>query len=267
MGLYPVCLLGTALDDYDIGGIPIAWLIRVSAVLGLLDVGLVHPLSRVPGTASLLAMFVWAMGAIAVNMLWTDNADLQPLLATTGHYLFVGLRLVTVLAFLATMYLVCWLFRSGYAEALLRRTVIVGTIVAPGARYVHFAQLNNLPEPPRTRIGTGSVEQATRFSYPFHRAMGSFREPAYLAEWLVLPFRRPSNRCQKLRQRTIEPSKSRRTEGDGEIEAIREMGLRQTRRVVGAPPEESATSASKAWPVSCCFVTHNAGTISPQRNG
>jgi len=40
----------------------------------------------------------------------------------------------------------------------------------------------------RTRMGTSGGEQSTVFTYAFHRAMGSFREPSHLALWLVVPF-------------------------------------------------------------------------------
>jgi hypothetical protein len=56
------------------------------------------------------------------------------------------------------------------------------------ALYVYVAQIYGLPEPPRSRMGTSGGEQAVRFSYQFHRAIGSFREPSHLAEWLIAPF-------------------------------------------------------------------------------
>ena len=51
----------------------------------------------------------------------------------------------------------------------------------------HIAQVNGWWEPGRSRMGTGGAMQATQFAYAFHRAMGTFREPSHLAEWLVLP--------------------------------------------------------------------------------
>jgi hypothetical protein len=37
-------------------------------------------------------------------------------------------------------------------------------------------------------MGTGGEEQHVVFTYAFHRALGTFREPSHLAEWLLVPF-------------------------------------------------------------------------------
>ena len=70
---------------------------------------------------------------------------------------------------------------------IVQRTTAVGVLCAAMALYIYVAQLSGLPEPPRTRMGTGGDQQATTFTYAFHRAMGTFQEPGDLASWLVLP--------------------------------------------------------------------------------
>ncbi|HJP60778.1 MAG TPA: hypothetical protein VJ865_12295, partial [Gemmatimonadaceae bacterium] len=64
--------------------------------------------------------------------------------------------------------------------------VRIGVIIAGLAIYIYVAQQYGLWEPPRTRIGTAGAAQVLFFGY--RRALGTFREPSHLAEWLVLPF-------------------------------------------------------------------------------
>ena len=58
------------------------------------------------------------------------------------------------------------------------------------AVYVYLAQVLGFWEPTRSRMGTGGQDftsQSVVFSYRFHRALGSFREPSHLAQWIVPP--------------------------------------------------------------------------------
>ena len=75
-----------------------------------------------------------------------------------------------------------------YRHEVFKTLVTIGGIVALAAIYIYVAQVFTLWEPPRTRIGTQGEEQRTIFSYAFHRAMGTFREPSHLAEWMLVPF-------------------------------------------------------------------------------
>jgi hypothetical protein len=74
-------------------------------------------------------------------------------------------------------------------EELSDFVISLGTWIAGLALYVYFAQISGLPDIPRTRLGTDGMEvTAVRFSYAFHRALGTFREPSGMAVWLMLPF-------------------------------------------------------------------------------
>ena len=186
---YPAFVYATAFDAYDLGPIPVVWFVRLATLIALVVVGITCRLPRLPGSSTFVWMLLVGGMTTAVHVLKNpEYAQLLPSLGTTNYFLFVALRLVAILAFLATALLVFWLLKTGYFAFIVRATTLVGTIVALTALYIYFAQLNALPELPRTRMGTSGAEQPTRFTYDFHRATGSFREPAYLAEWLVLPF-------------------------------------------------------------------------------
>src|SRR5207248_9563510 len=73
-------------------------------------------------------------------------------------------------------------------DRLFTAILAVAVLVSIAAIYIYIAQQLDLPEPPRSRLGTSGGAQAVRFTYDFHRATGTFREPGLLASWLIVPF-------------------------------------------------------------------------------
>lgn len=175
------------LAAYNAGPLPLPWIgkfLVLALAIGLLGV------SRLPlyPTAALLVLLVlWSVLSTAVGTLQMDYAQLMPPLATSDYLPFVILRLTNLMAFAAVIFLVWWLCERGYRAHVVRSVVLLGTVLAVIAIYIYIAQITGLPEPFRSRIGTSGEEQPTVFTYAFHRAMGTFREPSHLAEWLVAP--------------------------------------------------------------------------------
>jgi len=187
--VYTVFLFGGALGAYNIGSIPIQWLVNVGLITTVVLVALTDRLYVVPGSKPLLWLFVWGLFVTGFNILLNDYASLMPPLATTSYSIFVSLRFVQISAFISAIYLVYWLLARGYRDSIIKWTVIIGTLISIAAIYVYIAQVYGLPEPLRTRMATGGgLQQSTVFTYAFHRAMGTFREPSSLARWLVVPF-------------------------------------------------------------------------------
>lgn len=185
---FTMLFAGTALGAYALGPVPVQWLAQLLAIgaAGFLVLG--RRLPPVPG----LGPWVWLVGWAAVltlgNLVLRDFAALMPPLATSAYPVFLALRFMTLLAFASAAALTYWIVRRGHQETVVRRIVWIGSAAAAAAIYIYFAQLNGWWEPGRTRVGTAGGEQSTAFAYAFHRAMGTFREPSHLAEWLVLPF-------------------------------------------------------------------------------
>jgi len=179
------------LQTYAIGPVPLSWLGRV-AVIGLVGfLWLFRDLYRAPGVVPLLVVLAWGIAVTVGNAIVTDYAIMSPVFATTAYPVYLVLRWLWLLSFIATLALVFWLFVEGCGDAFIRWLVHLAALVALAAIYIYFAQINGWWEPPRTRIGTGIAaglaEQATNFVGLFHRAMGTFREPSHLGAWLVLP--------------------------------------------------------------------------------
>lgn len=184
---FAAALVLDGLAAYSVGPLPLPWIgkfLVLAFAIGLLGV------SRLPlyPSATIVVLFVlWNWLSTAVGTLQTDYAQLMPPLATSDYLLFLTLRLTNLMAFAAVVFLVWWLCAHGYRAQVIRAIVLLGTLLAAIAIYIYIAQIAGLPEPARTRVGTSGEGQATVFTYAFHRAMGTFREPSHLAEWLVAP--------------------------------------------------------------------------------
>lgn len=179
-------LFADSLEAWQLGPIPIQWLSRSAAIaFGALLVmkGRLH---FAPGTGWLLLLIAW--GLIRTGWIAAFGPTVvMPALATTSFHVFVALRIFNLLAFLAVIQLVFTAIVEGRRERLQATLVTLGAVAAVIAIYFYFAQILGLPQPPRNRVSTGGGEQVLHFSYAFHRALGTFREPSHLAEWLAVP--------------------------------------------------------------------------------
>lgn len=186
--VFTAMFAGTALGAYAVGPVPVQWLVQFLAIGAAAFLLLGRRLSPVPG----LGPFPWLLGWAAVitlaNVMLFDYPALMPQLATSPYPVYVALRFISLLSFGAAAALTVWVLRRGHREVVVRRIVWVGSVGAAAAIYIYFAQVNGWWEPGRTRMGTSGDAQSTVFAYAFHRAMGTFREPSHLAEWLVMPF-------------------------------------------------------------------------------
>jgi hypothetical protein len=77
---------------------------------------------------------------------------------------------------------------SGFSHKIIKAHFSILAFVSIYGLYIYFAQKYNLWEPLRNRLGTGGQDfrfERVEFQYLFHRALGSFREPSHLANWLA----------------------------------------------------------------------------------
>lgn len=181
----------SAMGAYNVGPVPASWLAQSGMIA--LAIGLIFYNNRirvVPGGIFLILFFAWALFVTSENL--HEFADMMPRSATTPYGVYVTLRYIGVVSFMATFYITYWLIAEGEGETLVRSVVLIGFGIAVIALYYYLAHMFNLPEPPRNRLGTaGAGAQVVKFSSEggifYNRATGTFREPSGLAEWLILP--------------------------------------------------------------------------------
>jgi len=187
---FSILLITNALGAYSIINIPFEWLSQVGFIAVVIFLFIDRNLYLVPGSKILFSLFFLAVIVTSVNIFFKDYISLMPTLSTTSYPLFVCLRFIKLLSFIAAIYLIYWLLVKGERYSVIKWTVIIGTLVSVIAVYYYFVWVYGLPAPLPNRLSTGG-NIPTKFgiyTYAFHRAVGTFREPNQLASWLVIPF-------------------------------------------------------------------------------
>ncbi len=177
-----------ALAAYSIAGVPLQWMAQLGVVAVCFYVFVKDRIYLFPGFNPLILLLTWAVFVTLGNNIFTDYSILLGSKSTTGYEFFIFLRFLGLIFFLSAILLTYYLCYCGYYKKLIDMIVAVATVVSVLSIYMYLAQILGLPEPPRTRMGTGGGQAVTTFTYAFHRAIGTFREPSHLAEWLVVPF-------------------------------------------------------------------------------
>lgn len=185
--VFCILVIINGIASVSIAGVPLQWVgIACGLVVGS------YFFSRVKGLNGplIVPLAFLLFGVMVLNLAnWQYFQGNFPSAATTPYSVFIALRYLNIFSFIAIVVIVSRLCQTGNEPRVLRFLVNLGGVVACYAIYVFVAQTYGLPELfPRSRLGTGGGEQATTFSYAFHRAMGPFREPSHLAEWLMMPF-------------------------------------------------------------------------------
>lgn len=183
------CLLGaSALDAFSVGPIPVQWVMQVTVALSGFWLALHYKDARFPGFRSAWVLVAWVTAITIINA-GTQRFDLiMPSGSSSPYPLFIGLRIAALASVVCGIHLVYFLIRQGHRDAVIRTTLNVAFVVACYALYVYVARVLGLPDFPKSRLGTDGLSQTGEFTYAFRRASGSFREPAFLAAWLVTPF-------------------------------------------------------------------------------
>jgi hypothetical protein len=112
----------------------------------------------------------------------------MPSSSPVGYLEYTLLRIITVISYVSAAVSSYSLVINGFTREILRQHAAILIFVIFSGLYIYFAQIYNIWEPSRNRMGTGGqnfqVDQV-EFQYIFHRALGTFREPSHLAIWLV----------------------------------------------------------------------------------
>ena len=180
-----ICLILNSLSSISIIDIPLPWIGTVLIILLLLSFQKVHINYFI--LIPTITIFCLAIILNISNYFYYELIILDKM--TTPYYLFVMIRYLNTLSYLAMVMILIELCIAGKWEWIIKFIVNLGVLVSFYAVYVYFAQTYNFSELlPRSRLGTAAGAQSIVFSYEFHRAMGSFREPSHLAEFLMVPF-------------------------------------------------------------------------------
>lgn len=176
----------SALDAIAVAGVPLGW---VSVFVPIISVFFVQ-WNQSGISKFLILITAWAIivqfGATVANFMNFIPSYQMPVLSTAPYPAFILLRFVPFFMF-ASLYVALSKLNHSLEE-IHDFITNFGALVALVAIYIYFAQLFGWPDIPRNRVGTDGLEVTeVSFTYSFHRALGTFREPSYLGTWLSLP--------------------------------------------------------------------------------
>ena len=171
---------------FAIGGVPVQWL----GTIGVTMLFIIFPDKFIAANSLQPRLFIFfCLWTLFITMYQSVSTRFDwPADATTSFKFYIFLRFLNLISF---FFFAVWTYQlcaNGSYNKVMASIAKVGFIISLVSIYIYFAQLFGLPDVPRSRTGTAGGEQATTFSSLFHRAMGTFREPSHLAEWLILPF-------------------------------------------------------------------------------
>lgn len=165
------------LDAFVLGGVPLPWVGLCVAMLAC-------------ATGRLMPFHGLTLAFLVMTTLLTLATLVGEPGMVPGSY--VALRLVNLAGFFMVVNFVTLQARSEFGaaqlEAAIVRIGVVCAVLALGVFLLHRFELGDLP---RNRLGTAGLEQPIAFTFEIgdlsQRALGSFREPSFLAMALVLP--------------------------------------------------------------------------------
>lgn len=177
----------STLEAYNLFGIPVTWIsgciFPVSWILSTRD----WPAGTRPTGRSLLFAYLAICLIALVFQNIFSGAPKMPRLTENSYIQYITLRIINIFIYvsaLSTGYMISE--AGGYTRSMKILTTTL-MVVSISSIYIYIAQKYGLWEPPRNRAGTGGqdyLSEAVAFSYSFFRALGTFREPSHLAEWL-----------------------------------------------------------------------------------
>lgn len=165
------------LDAFAVLGVPLPWIGLVMCIVAGVS-NRIMPLPILNYTFSFLIITLCIVTAI-------NGLKFVPL----GY---ISFRLLNMIGFavVVNLVMISSTSRQG-AEALERYILRIGVVVAAIALIVFLMHRFGLGDLPRNRMGTGGFEQAIIFTFETgeesNRALGTFREPSFLALSLILP--------------------------------------------------------------------------------
>lgn len=174
------------LAAYNFGPIPFDYISRTLLIAGAFTMLIAGVLPKVAAFTPAWLLLLWALiGTFGGLMDHRENL-FMPILSQP-YPIFIALRFFNLMAALSCAYLVVAACERYSFEKVTKFAVWLGTLVSLYAIYAYAAQIFGLPDILRNRAGTGGAAISTTFTYAFHRALGTFREPSHLAEWLLAP--------------------------------------------------------------------------------
>jgi hypothetical protein len=174
------------MDAYAVYHIPLPWAANVG-VIAL--AGYLLCSRQFPKFIGMKIITCLAAFAIAVTTIKSILFSLPTGISLTVPFsAYILLRILNIISFIAAIGVVCYLLEQYKPARLMATIIMLGVVIALFSYLVYYVQTHFLSNMGQNRATSYFAQGQVIFSYPFHRAVGTFREPSLLAAWLMVPF-------------------------------------------------------------------------------
>ena len=178
-----VGFLFNALDAFSIFGVPLPWV--STAIFLFLFINLIVG-KNIESNFLVSQYFYWTMYCVLITLIFLffqyetliTNSVANPLL-------YVLLRLLNFLSFFSIIYSLNSILNINNRDKIIKLISYVSIIISVLSLVSYFSYVMNFPDLSRNRMGTGIGFQSIVKACTVLRNYGTFREPSFLAVWIV----------------------------------------------------------------------------------
>ena len=183
--LYSVSLflVFEGLDAFSINNIPVYW-------IGVASLVFVYLFCYLFGfrtfNINLFSLRNWVIYGIFITLFQSLFNDLVlPKYASTSYIQYISLRILRILLFLVIVYSLNYILKKYDYDEILKFFLISSILISFLSLISYFSYIYGYSDFPRTRQGSGGWTQPIQRACNILRNYGTFREPSFLAVWIV----------------------------------------------------------------------------------
>ena len=109
----------------------------------------------------------------------------MPEFATTTFIQYISLRLLKLISFYSVLAIAIYIIKIKNLKYFLTIFAYIGIFISLLSLYSYFSYIFDWSDFSRTRPGTGGWTQPIKRACSILRNYGTFREPSFLAVWIV----------------------------------------------------------------------------------
>ena len=181
--LFFFALFLEGLDAFSILDIPFSW-------IGILIYVLIFIFLKFQGSLGIqfdlafIKYFFYYLTLVTLIRSLTFDLNM-PEFATTTFLQYISLRLLKIISFYSVLGIAIYIIKIKSLENFLTIFAYIGLFISILSLYSYFSYVFNWSDFSRSRAGTGGWTQPIERACSILRNYGTFREPSFLAVWIV----------------------------------------------------------------------------------
>ena len=181
--LFFFALLLEGLDAFSILDIPITW-------IGIFIYVLIFIFLKLQGSLGIqfdlafIRYFLFYLALVTLIRSLTFDMNM-PEFATTTFIQYISLRLLKIISFYSVLAIAIYIIKIKNLEYFLTIIAYIGIFISLLSLYSYISYIFDWSDFSRSRPGTGGWTQPIKRACSILRNYGTFREPSFLAVWIV----------------------------------------------------------------------------------